>query len=52
MTRDNASHMLITKAGLWIASDNRNKVNKCGSLKGPAGHNAADHAGICLLPYS
>jgi polyisoprenoid-binding protein YceI len=51
MTRDNASHMLITKAGLWIASDNRNKVNKCGSLKGQAGHNAADHAGICFLKY-
>jgi hypothetical protein len=51
MTRDNASHMLITKAGLWIASDNRNKVNKCGSLKGPAGHNAAGHAGICFLKY-
>jgi hypothetical protein len=51
MTRDNASHMLITKAGLWIASDNRNKVNKCGSLKGQVGHNAADHAGICLLKY-
>jgi hypothetical protein len=52
MTRDNAGNMLITSGGLWISSDNRNTVNKCGSLKGPAGHNAADHAGICLLPYS
>jgi hypothetical protein len=51
MTRDNASHMLITQAGLWIASDNRNAVNKCGDRKGRVGHNSADHAGICLLPY-
>ena len=51
MTRDNAGHMLITKGGLWIASDNRYFVNRCGDLKGPAGHNAAAHAGICFLPY-
>jgi hypothetical protein len=52
MSRDNAGHMLITSAGLWIASDNRNSVNKCGDLTGPPGQNAADHAGICLLPYT
>jgi hypothetical protein len=51
MSRDNAGHMLITHAGLWIASDNRDFINKCGDLKGPAGHNAAGHAGICYLPY-
>jgi hypothetical protein len=52
MTRANADHMLITSAGLWIASTNRYTVNKCGDLKGPPGHNSADHAGICFLPYS
>jgi hypothetical protein len=51
MTRANAGNMLITGAGLWIASTNRYTVNKCGDLKGPPGHNAADHAGICFLPY-
>jgi len=51
MSRDNAGKMLITSAGLWISSDNRNPVNRCGDLQGPAGHNAAGHAGICLLPY-
>jgi hypothetical protein len=51
MSRDNADNMLITSAGLWIASANRYTVNKCGDLKGPPGHNSADHAGICLLPY-
>ena len=51
MTRANASSMLATSAGLWIASTNRYTVNKCGDLTGPAGHNAADHAGICFLPY-
>jgi hypothetical protein len=52
MSRDNASNMLITTAGLWIASANRYVVNKCGDRKGPPGHNAADHAGICFLPYT
>jgi hypothetical protein len=51
MSRDNAGHMLITQAGLWISSDNRTAVNRCGDRKGPAGRNAGDHAGICLLPY-
>jgi hypothetical protein len=51
MTRANADNMLITSAGLWIGSTNRYTVNKCGDLTGPPGHNAADHAGICFLPY-
>jgi hypothetical protein len=51
MTRANADDMLITSAGLWIASTNRYTVNKCGDLTGPPGHNSADHAGICFLPY-
>ncbi len=51
MTRANADDMMFTSAGLWIASTNRYTVNKCGDLKGAAGHNAADHAGICFLPY-
>jgi hypothetical protein len=51
MTRANADNMLITSAGLWIASTNRYTVNKCGDLQGPPGHNSADHAGICFLPY-
>jgi hypothetical protein len=51
MTRANADGMLITGAGLWIGSTNRYTVNKCGDLTGPPGHNSADHAGICLLPY-
>jgi len=51
MTRANADNMLITSAGLWIGSTNRYTVNKCGDLTGPPGHNSADHAGICFLPY-
>jgi len=51
MTRANADNMLVTSAGLWIGSTNRYTVNKCGDLKGPPGHNSADHAGICFLPY-
>lgn len=38
-----ADDMLITSAGLWIASDNLNNTNQCGGKSG--------HAGICLLPY-
>jgi hypothetical protein len=38
-----ADDMLITSAGLWIASDNLNNTNQCGGTSG--------HAGICLLPY-
>jgi hypothetical protein len=56
MTRANAGNMLLIPpgtaySGLWISSTNRYTVNKCGDLKGPAGHNSADHAGICFLPY-
>ncbi len=39
-----ADDMLITSAGLWIASDNQNNGTQCGGVSG--------HAGICLLPYS
>jgi hypothetical protein len=38
-----ADDMLVTSAGLWIASDNLNNSNECGGV--------ASHAGICLLPY-
>jgi len=38
-----ADDMLITSAGLWIASDNLDGVNTCGGVSG--------HAGICFLPY-
>jgi hypothetical protein len=38
-----ADDMLITSAGLWIASDNLGNVQACGKASG--------HAGICLLPY-
>jgi hypothetical protein len=43
MSRANADDMLITSAGLWIASTNRFGSNFC--VK------ATNHAGICLLPY-
>jgi hypothetical protein len=39
-----ADDMLVTGAGLWIASDNLDGTNQCGTL--------ANRAGICLLPYS
>jgi hypothetical protein len=38
-----ADDMLLTGAGLWIASDNDDGSSTCGGLAG--------HAGICLLPY-
>jgi hypothetical protein len=37
-----ADDMLITKAGLWIASDNFEGTDTCGGVSG--------HAGICFLP--
>jgi hypothetical protein len=46
-TRDRglgADDMLVTSAGLWIASDNLSGSQKCGGVAG--------HAGICFLPYS
>jgi hypothetical protein len=39
-----ADDMLVTGAGLWIASDNLNGASQCGGVSG--------HAGICFLPYS
>jgi hypothetical protein len=38
-----ADDMLITSAGLWIASDNQNGGQMCGGVNGLAG--------LCLLPY-
>jgi hypothetical protein len=38
-----ADDMLITGAGLWIASDNFDDSATCGGVSG--------HAGICFLPY-
>lgn len=38
-----ADDMLVTSAGLWIASDNLDGSDTCGGVSG--------HAGICLLPY-
>jgi hypothetical protein len=38
-----ADDMLLTSAGLWIASDNLDGSAQCGGVGG--------HAGICLLPY-
>jgi hypothetical protein len=43
MSRANADSMLITPAGLWIASTNRYGSQAC---DGPTGH-----AGICFLSY-
>jgi hypothetical protein len=44
MSRANADDMVITSAGLWIASTNRFGANWC--------EDASAHAGICFLPYS
>jgi hypothetical protein len=43
MSRANADDMLITGAGLWIASTDRFGSSFCGSVGG--------HSGICFLPY-
>jgi hypothetical protein len=42
MSRANGDDMLMTSAGLWIASTNRFGSNSC--------EGASDHSGICLLP--
>jgi hypothetical protein len=42
-SRDNADDMVITSAGLWVASTNRYGSNAC--------DRATNHAGICFLPY-
>ena len=39
-----ADDMLVTSAGLWIASDTAFSASQCGGVSG--------HAGICFLPYS
>jgi hypothetical protein len=39
-----ADDMLVTGAGLWIASDNAFSADNCAHIGG--------HAGICFLPYS
>ena len=39
-----ADDLLVTGAGLWIASDNFDGGTSCGGSIG--------HAGICFLPYS
>ncbi len=39
-----ADDMLLTTAGLWIASDNLKGSATCGGV--------TDHAGICFLPYT
>ena len=44
-----ADDMLVTTAGLWIASDNAQNVDACG--KTSSGTVAHGHKGICFLPY-
>jgi len=44
-----ATDMLITSAGLWIASDNAQNVDACG--KTSTGAIARGHQGLCFLPY-
>jgi hypothetical protein len=39
-----ADDLLVTSAGLWIASDNFGGNTSCGGKAG--------HAGICFLPYA
>jgi hypothetical protein len=41
--------MLLTTAGLWIASDNAQNTDGCGTTS--TGGLAQGHAGICFLPY-
>jgi hypothetical protein len=38
-----ADDMLVTSAGLWIASDDAQNTGSCGGASG--------HSGICFLPY-
>ncbi|HEX6932609.1 MAG TPA: hypothetical protein VF162_10735 [Streptosporangiaceae bacterium] len=59
-----ADDMLVTRAGLWIASDNFDGSQNCGRTsrtnswpppppggRRPPGSPVGMHAGICLLPY-
>jgi hypothetical protein len=39
-----ADDMLVTSAGLWIASDNAYNADTCAHI--------GDHSGICFFPYS
>lgn len=51
-TRDRgqgADDMVVTPAGLWIASDNAFGSNACGVTS--TGERGYGHAGICFLPY-
>lgn len=45
-----ATDMVVTSAGLWIASDNQANVDSCG--KTSTGAIAHGHKGLCFLPYS
>jgi hypothetical protein len=38
-----ADDMLVTAAGLWVASDNQANTSQCAGEYG--------HSGICFLPY-
>jgi hypothetical protein len=44
MSKANGDDMLITSAGLWIASSNRFDFNQCAGV--------SNVAGICFLPYN
>ncbi len=44
-----AADMLLTSAGLWIASDNAFNADSCG--KTATGTPAYGHMGLCFLPY-
>jgi hypothetical protein len=44
-----ADDMLVTPAGLWIASDNLAGTQNCGVLS--TGATSYGHAGICFMPY-
>jgi hypothetical protein len=47
---EGADDMLLTKAGLWVASDNGVYADDTFHLSSTCGHLHA-HAGICFLPY-
>jgi hypothetical protein len=44
-----ADDMLLTAAGLWVASDNAENSDSCG--KTAAGKPAYGHMGLCFFPY-
>ncbi len=45
-----ADDMLLTSAGLWIASDNAQNTDGCG--KTATGATSYKHSGLCFLPYA